>query len=174
MKRRYRQKSLGRLDKAKGWRSVGRLLRLRAMGMTLASFPAGGSYDHPHSHAGQEEVYILLSGRGEMAVDGRVLRLKPGDAVVVQPAAHRALRSGGRNGSTWLMVGATPGAYRQNDWTEHEEPAFPLRVRRSRSAKTRRGSKAGGPAKKNRGSRTRKATRTRTASRNRRSAKSRR
>lgn len=142
MIRRYRQKSFGSLDKVKGWRSVGRLLKLRSMGMTLASFPPGGGYDHPHSHAAQEEVYILLSGRGEMAVDGRLLRLKPGDAVVVEPAARRALRSSSRSGSTWLMVGATPGQHRENDWTEYEEPAFPLVTRRrTRRSSTRIGSR---------------------------------
>jgi len=86
MPKRYRTKSFGNLRKVKGWKAVARPLKVRSMGLTLASFLAGKGYDHPHSHVFQEEIYILLEGRGEMTVDGKLLHLRPGDAVLVMGA----------------------------------------------------------------------------------------
>ena len=117
--------SLGAPDRIRGWNALGRSLKLKSMGFTLASFPPGRGYDHPHSHAAQEEVYLLLAGRGELAIDGKVITLRPGDLVAVEPEARRALRSAARSSSTWLMVGAVPGSYREDDWTEYDEPSFP-------------------------------------------------
>ncbi len=127
MARRFRMQSLGAPERVRGWNALGRSLKLKSMGFTVATFPAGGGYDHPHSHATQEEVYLLLAGRGELAVDGKIVPMRPGDLVAVEPAARRALRSAPRSASTWLMVGAVPGSYREDDWTEYDEPSFPMR-----------------------------------------------
>jgi mannose-6-phosphate isomerase-like protein (cupin superfamily) len=94
------------------------------MGITLAAFPAGEGYEHPHVHAEQEEVYLLAHGRGQMAIDGKVIDLEAGDIVRVDPPAVRALRSHPSSPSVWVMVGATPGLYREKDYTElTEQPA---------------------------------------------------
>ena len=144
MRRRFRRKHIGRIEGIRGWKSAGRLLRLKAMGLTIASFPAGKGYDHPHSHALQEEVYMLLSGRGDLVVDGRVLPMRAGDAVAVEPPAKRALRSAPRTASTWLMIGAAAGTYREDDWTEYDEPAFPPARRRRPLRRTSPRAKRGG------------------------------
>lgn len=144
MPRRYRHVSLGRPDRIRDWHSLGKRLRLKSMGYTLAAFPPGKGYDHPHSHALQEEVYVLLAGRGEMGIDGVIVPMKPGDVVAVDPPARRALRSSSRSPSTWLIVGAVPGAYRADDWTEHEEAPFPVKKRRTaKKRSSRAGSRAG-------------------------------
>ena len=137
MSKRYRTKSVGNLSRVKGWKALAKSLKLKSMGLTVASFPAGEGYDHAHCHALQEEVYVLLSGRGEMIVDGKRLRLRPGDVVAADPPALRALRSGPRSSSTWLIVSAVPGTFRDDDWTEYDDPAFPKLPRRKSRRPTR-------------------------------------
>jgi mannose-6-phosphate isomerase-like protein (cupin superfamily) len=127
MAKRYRMLSLGKPERVKGWNALSRPLRVNSMGLTMASFPAGHGYDHPHSHAVQEEVYLLIAGKGEVGIDGKIIAMKPGDMIAVEPQARRALRSATRTPSTWLMIGAVPGSYRQDDWTEYEDPSFPVR-----------------------------------------------
>jgi mannose-6-phosphate isomerase-like protein (cupin superfamily) len=140
MAKRYRSVRLGKLEKIKGWNSLAKRLRLKSMGLTITSFPSGkdGEYPHPHSHATQEEVYLLMVGRGDMIVDGRIIPMQAGDIVAVDPPARRALRSSPRSPSTWLIVGAAAGNYREDDWTEYDEPAFPNRLRRKSRRKPAR------------------------------------
>jgi mannose-6-phosphate isomerase-like protein (cupin superfamily) len=43
-----------------------------------------------HSHAGQEEVYIFVSGHGEMEVDEESFLVRPGDIILIPDGAfHR-------------------------------------------------------------------------------------
>lgn len=44
-----------------------------------------GCHSRPHYHPVAEETYYILSGEGRMLVDGRELRLLPGDALLIQP-----------------------------------------------------------------------------------------
>jgi mannose-6-phosphate isomerase-like protein (cupin superfamily) len=122
--RRYTQTSLGSLSQVKGWNALNTRLELKGMGITVAEYPAGKGYEHTHYHSEQEEVYLLASGRGQMVVDDEVIDLREGDIVRVGPPARRALRSHPSSPSVWVMIGATPGLYKENDYTELEnEPA---------------------------------------------------
>lgn len=116
--KRYALSRLGPLDRVEGWNGLNPKLGLEGMGITVAAFPAGQGYEHPHFHAEQEEVYLLAHGRGQMVIDGEKIDLEAGDIVKVDPPAVRALRSHPSSASVWVMVGATPGCYRENDYTE--------------------------------------------------------
>ena len=49
-----------------------------------------GQMTRGHSHAGQEEVYIFVSGHGEMEVDEESLLVRPGDIILIPDGAfHR-------------------------------------------------------------------------------------
>jgi mannose-6-phosphate isomerase-like protein (cupin superfamily) len=123
-RRLYSQTSLGPLSQVKGWSALNTRLGLKGMGITVAEFPAGQGYEHTHYHAEQEEVYLLASGRGQMVIDGEAIDLREGDIVRVDPPAHRALRSHPSSPSVWVMIGATPGLYKEDDYTElANEPA---------------------------------------------------
>ena len=58
-------------------------------GVTHQSFshvviPAGCT-SRPHYHPVAEETYYILSGEGRMVVDGKQMRLVPGDALLILP-----------------------------------------------------------------------------------------
>lgn len=43
----------------------------------------------------EDEIYYVLSGRGEMTIDGKAFEVKTGDAVLTRPGASHGLRQVG-------------------------------------------------------------------------------
>jgi mannose-6-phosphate isomerase-like protein (cupin superfamily) len=43
----------------------------------------------------EDEIYYVLSGRGEMTIDGKSFEVKPGDAVLTRPGASHGLKQVG-------------------------------------------------------------------------------
>jgi len=52
-----------------------------------------GKEAHMHKHPDLEEVYYVMSGKGQMEVDGKVYDIKSGDTYAVEPkdAPHKAI-----------------------------------------------------------------------------------
>ncbi len=71
-----------------------RQLGLKGVALGLIRLPAGEGYTFTHSHEKQEEVYVVIGGRGEIYIDGETLSLVRGDIVRVDAPARRALRAG--------------------------------------------------------------------------------
>lgn len=56
--------------------------------------PAGAAVPFVHKHTHNEELYGVISGRGEIWIDGQVSEIKTGDWFRVSPKAKRAIRAG--------------------------------------------------------------------------------
>lgn len=56
------------------------LLQLTAAEVSLNTLPAGGAVPFVHRHQKNEEVYLMLDGRGMLYIDGEELPLKGGTA----------------------------------------------------------------------------------------------
>ncbi len=71
-------------------------LGVTAFGMQVLDFPpkAHRYPEHDHTHDGQEEVYVVLSGRGTIEVDGERTELTPDVMVRVAPEAKRRVTTG--------------------------------------------------------------------------------
>ncbi len=61
-----------------------------------------------HRHAEQEELYVLLEGRGRVRVEGELYELQSHDALLVEPRAARQLLNDTEDEALWLVVGAPP------------------------------------------------------------------
>lgn len=62
------------------------------LGVTVLDATAGWQgKEHDHTGDGQEEVYLLLEGAGQITVDGEEAALGPGDAVRVDADSTRQL-----------------------------------------------------------------------------------
>lgn len=86
-------------------------LGVTAFGMQVIQLPPDSgeiSPEHDHRHDGQEEVYLLLEGSGEIDVAGERIDLGDGTFVRVGPGERRRLRSG-PHGARVLAIGACPG-----------------------------------------------------------------
>lgn len=69
----------------------------------VARFPAGGAASEPHSHAGEELVYVIAGGL-EIAAHGRAHRLGAGDAAHFDAGFDHSYRALGPDGARALVV----------------------------------------------------------------------
>jgi uncharacterized cupin superfamily protein len=63
-----------------------------------------------HRHFGEEELYVLLEGEGQMRIGDEVLTLAPLDTVLVETETVRQLFNDTDADQLWLVVGAPPEA----------------------------------------------------------------
>jgi len=61
-----------------------------------------------HRHGTQEELYLLLEGRGRARVGDQLLTLGPLDSLLVDPPLVRQIFNDTDRDALWLVVGAPP------------------------------------------------------------------
>jgi quercetin dioxygenase-like cupin family protein len=61
-----------------------------------------------HRHFSEEELYVLLEGRGRIRVEEEALELAPLDALLVEPDSVRQVFNDTEEEALWLVVGAPP------------------------------------------------------------------
>ena len=64
-------------------------LGLTGAEVSVNNLPAGAGVPFVHSHKKNEEIYMILSGKGKAMIDGETVDLKAGDWVRISPAAKR-------------------------------------------------------------------------------------
>lgn len=78
--------------KAPGMYFLREALDCEQLGMTVLEASEGWKgLEHDHSGDGQEEVYLLVDGSGQITIDGETVELTPGEAVRVSADATREL-----------------------------------------------------------------------------------
>jgi mannose-6-phosphate isomerase-like protein (cupin superfamily) len=87
------------------FRAATKLLGLEQSGLTFQSVPPDYRFPYGHTHAVQEEVYVVVGGGGRMAVDDEVIELRQWDAVRVPPGSWRSYEAG-PEGLELLVIGA--------------------------------------------------------------------
>lgn len=95
-------------------------LGVTSFGMQLLEMPAGADFypNHDHADLGQEEVYVVLAGSGEMDIEGERVPLAPDTVVRVGPETKREIHPG-NDGVRILVLGGVPdGVYNPPAFTE--------------------------------------------------------
>ncbi len=97
-----------------GWLLEGRFakqaLRLEQTGLSLQRLRPGMRLPFGHTHSVQEEIYVVLSGSGELKVGDEMVALEDRlDAVRVAPGAWRGVQAG-PDGLELLAFGAPTAA----------------------------------------------------------------
>lgn len=64
-------------------------LSLTGAEVSINNLPAGAGVPFIHSHKDNEEIYVVLSGKGKAVVDGEDISLTEGDWIRISPAAKR-------------------------------------------------------------------------------------
>lgn len=95
---------------------VKELLGLTGMEFSLGVMPPGGQMPYVHAHRQNEELYVIVSGRGEFSVENTLITLREGSLVRVAPAAGRTLRNTGTEMMVYFVVQAKEGSLEQ--WTD--------------------------------------------------------
>ncbi|MDP6628991.1 MAG: cupin domain-containing protein [Candidatus Marinimicrobia bacterium] len=83
-------------------------LDLKGVAMGLARIPEGKGYTFMHQHEEQEEVYVVIMGRGIMYVDGEILNMYPGDIIKVDPEGKRCIKADDDTELVCMIIGAVP------------------------------------------------------------------
>ncbi|MEA1882566.1 MAG: cupin domain-containing protein [Candidatus Marinimicrobia bacterium] len=83
-------------------------LDLKGVAMGFARIPAGRGYTFIHQHEQQEEVYVVMGGKGIIYIDGEIIELVPGDIVKVDAIARRCLKADDDSELVCLILGALP------------------------------------------------------------------
>jgi mannose-6-phosphate isomerase-like protein (cupin superfamily) len=99
-------------------------LGVEAFGMQVIDMPPNLTQypEHDHAESGQEEVFVVLRGGGEIEVDGERVAIDPETIVRVGPEARRKLLPGD-DGMRVLALGGVPGGvYEAPDVTKLGEP----------------------------------------------------
>ncbi|MGJ8654180.1 MAG: cupin domain-containing protein [Opitutaceae bacterium] len=91
------------------------LLGLTGTEVSLSSIPAGGSVPYDHTHDQNEELYIFLTGEGQMKLDGEIIDVKAGSVVRVDPVAVRCWRNTGETDLVHIVIQSKAGSLAQ--WT---------------------------------------------------------
>jgi len=89
---------LGHIETARVYEADGALRFI-----DLTSLPPGTSVGE-HAHAGDEEVYVIISGRGEMRLDGTTVAVGPGDVIRNDPRGTHGLRNTGVQPLTFVVI----------------------------------------------------------------------
>ena len=80
------------------------LLHLTGAEISLNALPAGASVPFVHAHKQNEEIYVVLEGRGKAVIDGETVSLKAGDFVRISPAAKRQFFAAADEGIKFLCI----------------------------------------------------------------------
>ncbi|MBF0815727.1 cupin domain-containing protein [Microbacterium paludicola] len=76
-----------------GRRVVDHELTMQYIGMTANVFEPGEEAGYWHAHAKVEELYVFLTGRGQMGLDDDVVDVGPGSAIRVGQGVWRTWRA---------------------------------------------------------------------------------
>lgn len=68
-----------------------------------------------HAHKQNEELYVVLRGKGQMQIDGEVFDLQEGSVVRVSPKGARSLKSAKDSEMAFMVVQTKAGSLEQ--WT---------------------------------------------------------
>jgi mannose-6-phosphate isomerase-like protein (cupin superfamily) len=69
---------------------------------------AAGSATEEHFHATSEEIYYIISGRGEMRVENEMFNVKAGDAVALLPRQRHKIWNRGEEDLVFLCMCVPP------------------------------------------------------------------
>ncbi len=86
------------------------MLSLTGAEISVNEMPAGGCVPFVHAHKQNEEIYLILSGKGSMIVDGETVALEAGDWLRVSPAAKRQMFAAPDTGVKYICIQVKAGS----------------------------------------------------------------
>ena len=100
------------------------LLSLTGTEVSINNLPAGVSIPFVHDHTNNEELYIVLSGKGSFFVDGEEFLISEGDCLRVDPKGERCLKAADDSALRYLCIQSRAGSlqgYTMSDGIISEE-----------------------------------------------------
>ncbi len=106
----YSMVNVGALSSFAGKTFVKEMLEITGMEVSFGSLGAGESVPFFHHHKENEEVYIVLSGKGEFTIDGEKIAVESGSMIRISPVASRCTHNIGSEPLIYICIQAKEGS----------------------------------------------------------------
>ena len=93
------------------------LLNLTGAEVSCNTLPAGASVPFVHHHTQNEELYLILEGKGMLYIDGEEVPLKEGDCFRIDPQGERCLRAADDSAMRFICIQAKAGSLEAVSYT---------------------------------------------------------
>ena len=93
-------------------------LKLTGSEISINELPSGVSVPFVHAHKLNEEVYIVLKGKGQFYLDGEEFPVAEGDVIRVDPAGARCIKADAQSPIRYVCIQTQAGSlvqFTQND-----------------------------------------------------------
>ncbi len=95
-------------------------LNLTSAEVSINNAPAGGGVPFFHSHKQNEEIYIILSGKGTAILDGETIELNAGDCLRIDPSVSRKFSPTADSAMRYICIQAKAGSLEAFSGTDGE------------------------------------------------------
>lgn len=95
-------------------------LSLTGAEVSINAFPAGAGVPFVHSHKQNEEIYLILSGKGQAVIDDETVTLAAGDCLRLSPAAKRQFSAAADEGMRFVCIQVKENSLEQFTATDGE------------------------------------------------------
>jgi len=116
----YTHASVGSLHGFEGKQFVKDAVGATSCEISFGSLPEGASVPFFHSHKGNEENYIILSGAGKFQVNGGVFDIAEGSVIRVATDCDRNLKCTSATPMTYICIQAKEGSLGAYTMTDAE------------------------------------------------------
>lgn len=82
------------------------VLALTGAEVSINELPAGVSVPFVHAHKNNEEIYVVLNGKGFLFIDGKEFAIKEGDAFRIDPKGERCIKADDASSIRFICVQA--------------------------------------------------------------------
>lgn len=79
-------------------------LGLTGAEVSINTVPPNGGVPFVHVHTNNEELYIVLEGKGELWIDDETLPIQAGDSFRIDPAGKRAIRAAADSSLKYICI----------------------------------------------------------------------
>lgn len=93
-------------------------LALTGSEVSINELPAGVAVPFVHAHQQNEEVYLILSGKGQFYLDGDEIALSEGDVLRIDPVAKRCIKADTNSALRFVCIQAKANSLTQ--FTEND------------------------------------------------------
>lgn len=116
----YGVATAGDLASFEGKAFVKDVLGTTSMEVSFGSLPAGEAVPFFHHHKQNEEVYIVLSGKGVFTLDKEEVEVASGSIVRIAPQVSRCIKCTGNEPLVYICAQAKAGSLEQYVMTDAE------------------------------------------------------
>jgi mannose-6-phosphate isomerase-like protein (cupin superfamily) len=88
------------------------------MEVSINTMPPGKTLPFSHAHKTNEEMFIFIKGKGEMAVDGEIIPVEEGTCVRLAPKAVRCTRNNGSENLCFIVIQAKENSLGQHTFDD--------------------------------------------------------